>query len=186
MDIRKLVREVLSERGLNEFSDDEYEMLKGQFSNSRIILSHEDRINFRPQGGTQRTADKPRGLWYGFGHSWLEWVRNEMPNWEESYDHIFLLEVNDSVVKSMSTNEELLLFTEKYSTSKNKPSEPSGHFGQNLIDWDLVSNDYAGIEINPYVHSARMDRRTSWYYSWDVASGCIWDKSAIRSVTEIK
>ena len=185
MDIRKLVREILSERGLNEFSDDEYEMLKGQFSNSRIILSHEDRINFRPQGGKQRASDKPVGLWYGFGHSWLEWVRYAMPKWEERYDHIFLLEVNDSVVKSMSTNEELLLFTEKYSSSKNKPSGTSGHSGQNLIDWDLVSNDYAGIEINPYIYSAR-NKRTEWYSSWDVASGCIWDKSAIRSITEIK
>lgn len=181
MDIRKLVREIL----VNEFSEEEFRMLKSQYADARIILSHDETIEFRSSEGSQRTTYKPKGLWYGFGDSWLEWVRSEMPDWEKGYRHIFMLEINQGAVLSMSTMEELLSFTEKYSPSMNKMAKPANHFEQNLIDWDMVSKDYAGIEINPYIYEARMDEDTNWYYPWDVASGCIWDKSAIKTVKKI-
>lgn len=181
MDIRKLVREIL----VNEFSEEEFGMLKTQYADARIILSHDEEIGFRPQVGNQRTTYKPKGLWYGFGDSWMEWVKNEMPNRYEAYDHIHLIEVNQGALLSMGTMEELLSFTKKYSPTHNRTAVRSDHFERNMIDWDLVSQDYDGIEINPYVYEARMDERTNWYYPWDVASGCIWKKSAIRSVTKI-
>ena len=102
-----------------------------------------------------------------------------MPDWEKDYKNIFLLDVNDSSILKMSTKEELLDFTKKYS------HDSDNYFERNMIDWKLVANDYDGIEINPYIHSARRDERTNWYYPWDVASGCIWRKSGIKSITKI-
>ncbi len=51
-----------------------------------------------------------------------------------------------------------------------------------MIDWPAVAKRYAGIEINPYFTGLRM---VSWYYTWDVASGCVWHEDGIKSVSEI-
>ena len=42
-----------------------------------------------------------------------------------------------------------------------------------MIDWRKVAKKYDGIEINPMIYELRM-MALSWYYGWDVASGCIW------------
>lgn len=47
--------------------------------------------------------------------------------------------------------------------------------------WDRLSGKYAGVIISPYQWSIRLDH-PSWYYSWDCASGCIWDASAITEI----
>ena len=39
---------------------------------------------------------------------------------------------------------------------------------------------YDGIEINPYIGKAHLDNKTLWYYSWDVASGCIWNLGKVK------
>ncbi|QBI98814.1 hypothetical protein SEA_BOBBY_184 [Mycobacterium phage Bobby] len=48
------------------------------------------------------------------------------------------------------------------------------------IDWGKVAADYGGIIIAPYQWSRRMDPH--WYYTWDCASGCIWNLEAIESL----
>lgn len=48
------------------------------------------------------------------------------------------------------------------------------------IDWASVCRAYQGIVISPYFWSRRMG--PMWYYSWDCASGVIWDADAIESV----
>lgn len=177
--LRKKIQEIIKEIYLKEFTDEEYETISSQYSNKRIILSNEDEVKFVSKKDDQRVTYKPKGLWYGFGNSWLEWVRNEMPDWEKDYKNIFLLDINDSSILKMSTKEELLDFTKKYSHNSDN------YFEISMIDWKLVANDYDGIEINPYIHSARMDRKTNWYYPWDVASGCIWNTGGIKSITKI-
>ena len=71
------------------------------------------------------------------------------------------------------TLEDLYSFTKKYGGSDG------------LINWQVVANEYGGIEISPYMWPARNDRRTWWYYSWDVASGCIWNKEVITNIEKI-
>jgi hypothetical protein len=51
-----------------------------------------------------------------------------------------------------------------------------------LIRWDRVAEVWAGIVITPYQWARRFDDKAKWYYSWDCASGCIWDASVIASV----
>jgi hypothetical protein len=178
--LRQKIKEIIKEIYLNEFSDEEFNTIASEYSNKRIILSHQDEIKFVSKKDDQRVTYKPKGLWYGFGISWLDWVRSEMPDWEKDYKNIFLLDVNDSSILKMSTKEELLDFTKKYSQNSGN------YFERNMIDWKLVANDYDGIEINPYIHSARMDEQTNWYYPWDVASGCIWSTGGIRSIKKIE
>jgi hypothetical protein len=51
------------------------------------------------------------------------------------------------------------------------------------INWKKVSNSYGGIEISPYMWPAR--RELDWYYGWDVASGCVWNKNVIQNIEKI-
>lgn len=46
------------------------------------------------------------------------------------------------------------------------------------ISWFRLAKDYDGIEISPYFWEFRMG--LDWYYTWDVASGCIWGKEAFK------
>lgn len=169
-----------SKKKINEVSDEQYDFISSNYPKSRIILSNDDEINFRSRKEDQRITYKPKGLWYGFGTSWADWVIHEMPDWRKDYDSVFLLEINESSVLQMRTKKQLLEFTKKYSPKQYEP-----YSEKNLIDWTQVVKDYDGIEIIPYVKSARMDERTNWYYPWDVASGCIWSAGGIRSIKKI-
>lgn len=52
------------------------------------------------------------------------------------------------------------------------------------IDWDRVAADYDGIIIAPYQWVVRMESAFFWYYSWDCASGVIWNLGAVEAVRE--
>ena len=53
------------------------------------------------------------------------------------------------------------------------------------IDWPSVAETYTGIEICPYRRSQRMRDDARWYYTWDVASGCVWDPAAVREIVPV-
>ena len=55
------------------------------------------------------------------------------------------------------------------------------HHRSYRINWQPLTEQYAGIIISPYQWKRRLDGRASdWYYGWDCASACIWDLSAVR------
>ena len=62
-----------------------------------------------------------------------------------------------------------------------KKYKPHPYFG---IIWENIARDYSGIEICPYLHNFRYTQ--SWYYPWDIASGCIWKNDAIKNVKRIE
>lgn len=121
---------------------------------------------------------KPKGLWYAIGGSWKRWSKRE--GYDGTTDNRFLIDIDESRILRMSNLKQLISFTKKYAASIPEIGESAS-----MIDWDKVSKDYAGIEINPYVHAARLNMKTMWYYGWDVASGCIWDLSIIKNYKKI-
>ena len=63
------------------------------------------------------------------------------------------------------------------------PSWRSDHLRDyGCIDWRLVAEEWQGIVIAPYLWERRFDSDARWYYSWDCASGCIWDHRAIAAI----
>lgn len=60
------------------------------------------------------------------------------------------------------------------------PSPRSCSCSVTAFDWIDVASRYSGIEIAPYQWKRRIHPSTFWYYTWDCASGCIWDLSAIK------
>ena len=174
--IKKLLRESL----ISEVSDEVYELIKNKYSKSRIhagIESKDEFIEYRPSVQPNRPGYKPKGFWYGFGTSWLDWVRSEMPEWES--ENAFLVDIDDSKILKIRTSDELLAFHEKYS----KDMMPG--YGEEFIDWGKVAVDYPGIEIAPYLWDMRNDSRVPWYYTWDVPSGCIWGYGVIKKIERI-
>lgn len=142
------------------------------YSDSRLIMTSNDSIDFVDKTGQQDVDHKPEGLWYAIGNEWIDWVRSEMPEWE--YDNIFVLQINEDRVKKLSSLKDITQFTKEYGIKYR--------YGY-IIDWAKVAKEYSGIEIAPYVYEAR--RKFNWYYTWDVASGCIWGKDGIKSIEKL-
>lgn len=178
----KAIKDIINEEinsYIKEVSDSEFDMILNDYSNERIIISENNNINFNSVIQDNKQPQKPKGLWYGFGDSWLNWVRNEMPEWES--DYLFHLKVDQSKVLRLSTYDELIKFSKEYKLVDS--NLPAFGFDTMGIDWIEVSKKYSGIEIVPYIFKARLE--LSWYYSWDVASGCIWNNDAIVSLKNI-
>jgi hypothetical protein len=160
---------------MTEVSSDVYNLVRSDYSDSRIIMSKDDEIRFTSiSSDRQEVRTKPKGLWYGIGTSWINWVRSEMPEWE--VENIFSIDINESGIKIIRGYDELLEFDNEYGVNESF---------YRAIDWGRVSMDYDGIEIAPYINKARLDRKVSWYYGWDVASGCIWGDGIIRGIKRL-
>jgi hypothetical protein len=184
-ELRKIIKDAIKEsfddywRGADKsdiISDELYNLIKDKYNNSRIIMSSNSNLVFKSKIQESEPDTKPKGLWYGIGTSWIDWVRSEMPHWEKN--NIFLIEIDDSKIIKISNEDELLSFNEKYKSEiVNNPLS--------LIDWKRVSKDYKGIEITPYLYKMRFDRRVFWYYGWDIASGCIWGDGVIKDIVKL-
>jgi hypothetical protein len=113
-------------------------------------------------------SPKPVGTWYGIGDSWARFCHYDA-QW--CYDYVYTLEYDPKTVLHIKTLDEFKIFAEKY-----KHGGTDFYFN-NYINWEMVSNDFDGIEIYPYRKECRLTVDTAWYYSWDVASGCIWNEN---------
>ena len=152
--------------------------------NMRVHMSKTP-IALRNVSISQKTDMKPKGLWYGFGNAWLEWVRSEMPDWEGNHIYHVIFPDSKNMLKIKNVLE-IMEFTKEYSITNDKLRD---YFGDGLaqaygihqtmyIDWEKVSKKYEGIEIYPYLYNAR--NQLMWYYGWDVASGCVWNFSNVE------
>lgn len=124
---------------------------------------------------------KPIGLWVSVEgeYDWPSWCEAEEFDGEWEYEYLVELTKPENVLW-LETSKQVLEFTFKY----NKPTKLISDgidlgIGQ-YIDWLRVYKDYSGLIISPYQWELRLDTRTFWYYGWDCASGCIWDKDIIN------
>ncbi len=140
----------------------------------RVFRSPEPFTGFRPVSG-QKVGFKPEGLWYSCGSEWDDWCRYEMPHWITGSPYVYRIEVNLSRMLVIRNDDDFRDFDARYRIFKS---------GFGLIDWPRVARDYDGIEICPYQQQHRMS--SGWYYSWGVASGCIWGSGAFKSVEPVE
>jgi len=147
----------------------------------RIILSPDTKIIFRNASQHKDNSIKPSGLWYAVGTSWMEWISNEMPEWQyksgtKELLHVHKIEINENAIIRLNTKEAVMAFEKKYGVN--------AYGAQNFINWSQVAKDYAGIECNPYFYGPLRNRM--WYNTWDVASGCVWSNRAVKSIKLIE
>lgn len=139
-----------------------------------------DRSRRYTQGRVGLPFGKPDGLWVSVKgpDDWPTWCAQEGWALDRQVPHRVVLRPSARVlhIDSMS---DLVAFTDTYG------GPIPGWFSQRIeIDWIRVAQAFGGVIIAPYQWPARMS--LSWYYGWDVASGCIWDLDAIESVDPIE
>ena len=127
------------------------------------------------------SSDKPTGLWYQINDSWEEWCEYEMPHWlgpNSRGAYKVNIEIDKSNVLVIKTLEEFDNFHNRYRALNT-------YYNRSVnINWERVSEKYDGIEITNYLYNRRLENWCSWYYGWDVASGCIWNTDIIKVVGE--
>ena len=117
---------------------------------------------------------KPVGLWISVDDAWKNWCKDQDFHTEDlKYENIIRLNLDK--ILFLRDNQDILEFTQKYKQSLCDDLI-------RLIRWDEVAKLYNGIIISPYVHSLAMSRDALWYFGWDVASGCIWNKKSIKNI----
>ena len=151
--------------------------------NDRIIMAKKDILPLKLPVEQDRGGNyKPMGLWYAIGTEWIDWVESEMPDWIG--DKFYKLETTSKVLK-VDTPQKFQALIKEYGTYTPLLRYDPNPKRDNRIDWLKIANaGYAGIEIAPYRNEYRLEYM--WYYGWDVASGCIWDKSGIKSIERVQ
>ncbi len=124
----------------------------------------------------QEIAHKPIGIWYSVDHGWEKWCEVEKARIEGGLRHIVELGKENIVFIRNAT--QLSAFDSRYNVAPD-------HW-RNNIDWRLVSREYDGIEIAPYLWEWRLDIPAGWYQGWDCASGCIWRPKGVRVTQQRK
>lgn len=152
---------------------------------SDMILEHytaEPLILDRTRTYEQRVHFKPRGFWVSVKgeDDWPTWCREEDFAWArlESCQEVKVSETANILL--LDTPISMIQFHRDYH-GPLIPEQPS-RFTE-YIDWTRVAAEYDGIIIAPYHWSLRMNDDLFWYYTWDVASGCIWNLDAIESIS---
>lgn len=153
-------------------------MILEHYADTEITLDR-DRTYTQP---SPRTYSKPRGFWVSVKgeDDWPSWCRNEgfAPH-RLSVRHSVVLSSTENILQ-LTSIEALDAFTRTYGLAERK-SYGSHSWTDMAIDWSCVAGEYDGVLIAPYQWGRRMG--LDWYYGWDVASGCIWNLSAIKSVS---
>jgi len=148
------------------------------FSKEPLIYKN---LKNRQQSKKASAFGKPNGLWFsdeGAEESWLWWCKGEKFGLER-FKFANELLIDFSNVLCLKNINDLLQFSDKYSIF-----DPL--LEMNAIDWTSVASRYVGIMITPYQWDLRFDKKVEWYYPWDCASGCIWNKTAIHRISTME
>lgn len=122
---------------------------------------------------------KPKGFWLSDERdetSWRRWCESEEFR-AGCFEHWADFQVDMNRVLHLETANAVLDFGRKFHAIGYAP-------WCNWIDWRRVAQDYGGIVITPYQWTLRLEDAVDWYYSWDCASGCIWDASCLVRVAD--
>jgi hypothetical protein len=116
---------------------------------------------------------KPKGLWYGVGDAWVEWMGSDARYWLKDVQYLYEVQVPwDMKMLHIRSVQGLDEFDEDYGYDTIPPALRSHYSSNNAVHWKKVSWLWQGIEIAPYQRDRRMS--LDWYYGWDGASGCVW------------
>lgn len=147
-----------------------------------------EKIETRDAAGGFKRGDKPFGLWVSVDgeDDWLEWCRQEDYAPEALVCRHRITLQPSARICHIKTVDELLAFTKQFGRAGEPPFLSLGRSRVREIDWRTIGALFDGIIIAPYQWSLRLNDEAYWYYTWDCASGCIWNAAAIASVELIE
>lgn len=138
-----------------------------------------------------RITIKPPGLWFAVGDEWLQHLK-KTHFWMNKYKYLYEIEIDTNQLKVIDNMKALQEFSMSYGVHETSPKTT---YTLN-VDWYKFSNKTksAGLIISP--NFKRLHKKYSsfnnvmdvfsgseWYLNWDIASGVIWDRKAIKSLT---
>ena len=125
---------------------------------------------------------KPDGLWFSIGDG-TDWIALCKKRHVENGWCLDVLNCQTEIVFSESANilhlasaEDIDTFTAAYVMNSSAMK----------IDWRRVAEKFGGIIIAPHCDERSNHARTRWYYHWEVASCCVWRKSAVKCLRLLK
>src|SRR5579872_5717959 len=147
---------------------------------SKEIISLSD-LHLDKQDITHNHFAKPSGFWVSDDdceENWKSWCESEEFQVENlKYAHDVKLNTEANILYLRNAND-----IDKFSNLYSKKL-CFGSPDLKKIDWAKVAQDFEGIIITPYIWERRFQTDAVWYYTWDCASGCIWNIDAIESIT---
>lgn len=154
----------------------------------RNKMDNKKKIKFNFEKKYQQVSGiKPRGFWYSCYNDWYNFTQRE-DQFHSKYIH--QININSRVLTNIQNkNKDKLLvihnlkdfdiFNSRYAYELRYSNDSENDLLNYLVDWNKVSQDYGGIQICPYL---KKRKKILWYYSFDVASGCVWNiKSIIKN-----
>lgn len=148
--------------------------------NKRLSLSNVSPKR-QPKGDTP--YEKPVGNWISIPgeDDWPSWCRSEGYNLPAALRYCHRLNLDTNAVKVISSIAEIDAFTDEWLVTTP--------LGQDItffnLAWDKIAERYKGVVIAPYIWARRLSppKVSNWYYTWDCASGCIWDISCLTYIS---
>lgn len=142
-------------------------------------------LEYREQTQELSPRTKPRGFWISVDgkDDWASWCKHEEFGLGK---HRYRVEIPDlSKIYLCQSADDLDALTRAYVDHSIFGPQPNlASLNTRYIKWDNIAKQYAGIIIAPYIWERRME--LMWYYTWDCASGCIWDPSVIKSIEKVE
>jgi hypothetical protein len=144
-----------------------------------------DRAQVGPrEEGYRSSYEKPCGCWItdDTEDCWRSWCQSEsfaLDGLTHKHDVV----LDESHLLILRKPWELDDFTREFGVIV--PWGPPGHpnkYADRCIAWENVAARYDGLIITPYIWERRMSDEYRWYYTWDCASGCIWNVRAIKEI----
>lgn len=162
-----------------------------KLAKGRYYITDEPFESFREVTQPVLPSDKPEGLWYSYGDHWFQFILGDGETLGVKR-YVYKINIDTKFVLRLRGAKAIDGFTEEYGPggSHVDPNDGAAMLRWlarlNWINWTRLSKNYAGIEIAPYCWARRLTMHTQWYYSWDVASGVVWDKKAVKKVTLVE
>lgn len=135
---------------------------------------------------------KPNGFWY--------YCLNDGYNLKNDYEYIHQINIIPNSITdilnkdkykllSLKNTKDFDIFTATYG-KENKNYKKYGDFKNitnpsfyhSLIDWNLVREDFGGIEVPPTVN---VSNNYLWFDNWNFSGGCIWTTKTIINNTKL-
>ena len=170
------------ELSLLEVRTEVYNILKVAGSKMKIVMSPRSikgEFKYSPKPQEDEPLLKPNGLYYSYGTTWIDWVKDNEPDWEG--DDVYYLDTNDSKILKLNTLEDIVEFGQTYGVKYE------GRKNILRINWKEVSKKWSGIEIGQLVddHFSTISLyREPWYEAWGVGQGCIWGEGVVRALSK--
>ena len=134
-----------------------------------------------------RIGNRPAGLWYAFDTQWKQFLEHNPELSRKAHPNDHVLELDEKKLLVLDTPEAAQKFIDTYG-EKLDPNNPESY---TFIHWKKVAEALtpegeriAGVELG-FTPSDIQGPVSQVFGGWDIASGCIWDKSAIKSSTHM-